>query len=359
LARELEPPEQPDVLPSPELNPLLNPILGQHMGRWAEVYFTTPPEKREEAVLELLRELAAGPAVQAAARPVACASCGRDNSPQQNFCGNCGAPLPSDGSIPRANAQGPTLRTTSHGPAPPAPDYAGSLRGFTPVSRERETRRSSWRRAVDNLIEPGSSRFYVGTALVVVIVALTYMAWRSAQVVSQISQPAPAAVVQRPAPSETDQSPVKPENSRQGAANINSAPPAAAPARSASDSPTTPVRFDPATRSSSLAQPTPSTAAPLTPALGAGGSEELATAQSFLDGTGGHERNSATAAAWLWKAVAKQNADATLQLSDLYLRGDGVEKNCDQARLLLDAAARKGLKGAAERQRQLPDFGCQ
>jgi hypothetical protein len=45
------------TLPSPELNPLLNPVLGAHMGRWAEVYFTAPPEKREEAVLELLREL--------------------------------------------------------------------------------------------------------------------------------------------------------------------------------------------------------------------------------------------------------------------------------------------------------------
>ena len=29
------------------------------MGRWAEVYFTSPPEKREEAVLDLLRELEA------------------------------------------------------------------------------------------------------------------------------------------------------------------------------------------------------------------------------------------------------------------------------------------------------------
>ena len=44
-------------LPNPELNPLLNPMLGRNLGRWAEVYFTSPPEKREEAVGELLREL--------------------------------------------------------------------------------------------------------------------------------------------------------------------------------------------------------------------------------------------------------------------------------------------------------------
>jgi hypothetical protein len=365
LARELEPHEPPDTLPTPELNPLLNPLLGQHMGRWSEVYFTTPPEKREEAVLELLRELeAAGPTVHAGARPVACASCGRDNSPQQNFCGNCGAPLTGDGSTPRARTEGshavqPTTRATSPEPALPIADYAGSLRSFSPVARQRETRRAGWLRIVDNLIEPGSSRFYVGSALVLVMVALTYMAWRSAQVVSQISQPAPAAAVHRPAPAGADQSPVKPESPGPGAANANPAPPVAAPALSTSGAPTTPVRFDPVTRTSAPAPPTPSTAAPQTPALGTGGAEELAAAQGFLNGTDGHERNSATAAEWLWKAVAKQNADATLQLSELYLKGDGVEKNCDQARLLLDAAARKGLKDAAERLRQLPDFGCQ
>jgi len=36
-----------------------------------------------------------------------------------------------------------------------------------------------------------------------------------------------------------------------------------------------------------------------------------------------------------------------------------VGKNCDQARVLLDAAARKGVKEAGERLRHLPAFGCQ
>jgi len=57
LARPTDGTESDSNLPQPELNPLLNPVLGQHMGRWAEVYFTSPPEKREAAVLELLREL--------------------------------------------------------------------------------------------------------------------------------------------------------------------------------------------------------------------------------------------------------------------------------------------------------------
>src|ERR1035438_6585361 len=57
LPRQIDQPDQPSTLPQAELNPLLNPLLIQNMGRWAEVYFTSPPEKREQAVHELLREL--------------------------------------------------------------------------------------------------------------------------------------------------------------------------------------------------------------------------------------------------------------------------------------------------------------
>ena len=53
------------------------------------------------------------------------------------------------------------------------------------------------------------------------------------------------------------------------------------------------------------------------------------------------------------------NAAAALLLSDLYVTGDGVPRNCDQARLLLDAAARKGVPGAGERIRDLPNLGCE
>src|SRR5436305_4998091 len=90
------------------------------MGRWAEVYFTSPPEKREQAVLELLRELqtarsdrAPRPVNSAPARPqvleeapvrveaaadeasvlVPCNTCGRKNAASNKFCGMCGALL--------------------------------------------------------------------------------------------------------------------------------------------------------------------------------------------------------------------------------------------------------------------------
>src|SRR5467141_1322416 len=49
--------EGTEQISSSELNPMMNPTLGRNLGRWAQVYFTTPPEKREQAVVELLREL--------------------------------------------------------------------------------------------------------------------------------------------------------------------------------------------------------------------------------------------------------------------------------------------------------------
>jgi TPR repeat protein len=94
-------------------------------------------------------------------------------------------------------------------------------------------------------------------------------------------------------------------------------------------------------------------------AAGQSGSVELSTAEKYLNAGPGTARDSHQAASWLWKAVAKQNLTATMLLSDLYLRGDGVPKSCDQAHLLLDAAARKGVAAAGERLRNLPAFGCQ
>ena len=82
-------------------------------------------------------------------------------------------------------------------------------------------------------------------------------------------------------------------------------------------------------------------------------------AQKYLNGSNGVQRNTSEAAHWLWKSIADHNSAALLPLADLYLKGDGVSKNCDQARVLLDSAARKGVAGAGERLRYLPAFGCQ
>lgn len=54
-----------------------------------------------------------------------------------------------------------------------------------------------------------------------------------------------------------------------------------------------------------------------------------------------HASDSAATAAWLWKAVAKGNPEAPVRLSEMYVKGQGVPKSCDQALVLLKTAASK------------------
>jgi TPR repeat protein len=52
-------------------------------------------------------------------------------------------------------------------------------------------------------------------------------------------------------------------------------------------------------------------------------------------------RDASASAMWLWKATAKGNTEAPVLLADMYLQGRGVEKNCDQALVLLKSASHK------------------
>jgi len=55
----------------------------------------------------------------------------------------------------------------------------------------------------------------------------------------------------------------------------------------------------------------------------------------------GPQRNSAEAARHLWQSVKNKNSSALIPLAGLYAKGDGVSKDCDQAKILLDAATRQ------------------
>ena len=88
----------------------------------------------------------------------------------------------------------------------------------------------------------------------------------------------------------------------------------------------------------------------------ANGALELQQAQNYLQPNGAH--NGTEAARLLWKAVGKENMSATLLLADMYMRGDGVSQSCDQARLLLVAATKKGSSEAAAKLRGLESGGC-
>jgi hypothetical protein len=60
----------------------------------------------------------------------------------------------------------------------------------------------------------------------------------------------------------------------------------------------------------------------------------------------------------LWAAVRKGNTAAQVALAGFYLRGEGVAKNCSQARVLLAAAAKKGNAEAKQKLAQLEQEGC-
>ncbi|MGC2060686.1 MAG: hypothetical protein WA653_20655 [Candidatus Sulfotelmatobacter sp.] len=219
-------------------------------------------------------------------------------------------------------------------------------------------------------------RIYVGLFVAIVLGVLVYVTWRnnsafwsSATAPAALPQAVPAAKSEAPSAGEPPATTSTQPNTRA------SSPPEAAPVHATAPSqnrtgpppendqsgenqhPQQVAGTQPAAHPIPAAQ-TPASANSAAGLAGQSGSEELAAAEKYLNAGPGTARDSHQAAMLLWKAVAKQNLTATLLLSDLYLRGDGVSKSCDQARLLLDAAARKGAGAAAERLRNLQAFGC-
>jgi hypothetical protein len=61
----------------------------------------------------------------------------------------------------------------------------------------------------------------------------------------------------------------------------------------------------------------------------------------------------------LWASVKKGNSDAEVTLAGLYRDGRGVQKNCEQTRVLLSAAARKGNALAQKSLQQIVRDGCE
>jgi hypothetical protein len=61
----------------------------------------------------------------------------------------------------------------------------------------------------------------------------------------------------------------------------------------------------------------------------------------------------------LWISVEKGNPNAEIALADLYWHGRGVPKNCDQTRILLAAAARKGNPEARRQLERFQQEGCE
>jgi hypothetical protein len=431
-----------NALPDPELNPLLNPLLAAHMGRWAEVYFTTPPERRGQAIAELLRELESTAPAQSDSQVIVdevsretetervraadalrdaeretiqapdsppyavesvyiCGSCGHSNREEQKFCGMCGTRLgtPPEQGVTEIDEFQPSARASAEDPLPPfdtsSIDYATEPdQHFTPPAEQNETMEPAWpqarNQATDDLPHfrsetphfaqhvphfaddapraerrgvPYRYRLYVGVGLAVLLATLIYMARRGTGALSDAAQSPPTRVIPAAQPG--------PAVSEPAAATGGTAREAREEKREEktekTQRPLTPTVPSPRAASSEKQPAAASPAARALPIDGSSagpsaepsGAEDLATAEKYLNGNQGGTRDSTEAVQLLWKAVGKGNPAATMVLSDLYLRGDGVPKSCDQARLLLDAAARKGVKSAADRLRNLQAFGCQ
>jgi hypothetical protein len=447
-----DPKEKPDeeALPDPELNPLLNPLLAAHMGRWAEVYFTTPPERRGEAVTELLRELEASSGqpdsaviddlrasmetateikwiekeewaaptsespTEATELAVVCAACMHSNPQGHRFCGMCGALLQGSSGEPMIEVvPSEPLRSASWAEPKSSPvadhfdyaDYRSAAAGehhesaepsieagwprlknrndasdFPDVVPDRQNGVVHFADDAAHLTNDGSRvpddlpdfamerepvpyryRLYVGLGLAILLALLIYMARRGTEALSGGVQSPPSRVIPAAQPGAATAGPATAEApnatgnnaARESRAKRENPPkqPVQSAKLSSASSEKKPTAVRPAPRVVPAANSSP-------PSAAQSGAQELAMAEKYLNGTQGATRDNRDAVQWLWKAVGKGNPAATIVLSDLYLRGDGVPKSCDQARLLLDAASRKGVRAAADRLRNLQAFGC-
>jgi TPR repeat protein len=356
--------------PSAELNPLTNPVLEQNLGRWAKVYFSNPPAKREQAVSHLLEEIKreSGPDAAQPSRPyfardpkferAVCSACRHQNPPGHKFCSRCGQALNQAQSA-----------STEH------PDTTRTPAVFPPNS-ENEL---PWLRAQELRLPDDSDaprkrgwKYLVGAA-VIVLAGFAYVQWAPGSWTNvatthapQVSAPAPALPPQNSSPAQAKvpaeiiaPKSVAPESvaaNSESVAPDSKEPQAQNPSAPAEARQRTvmPAGIQPVAKKSRLPAATISRQT-----LADQGSDapDLRLAQRYLGGSMG-VRDSSEAAKLLWKAVSKQNATAAVLLSDLYLRGDGVPRSCDQARLLLVAAAKRGSPLAAQQLRNLESRGC-
>ena len=162
----------------------------------------------------------------------------------------------------------------------------------------------------------------------------------------------PADSTQNPLPS-TEQ-----KETNQAASNAETKKPANIPAAAASRANPTAKPKNPSATPSSPATNKAPAQKPASEPESEPGEQEYLQAQDVLK-SGDREGGFQGAVRLLWIAVEKGNSKAEVSLAELYRRGEGVTRNCDQTRILLTAAARKGN---ADAQRRLDKFlreGCE
>jgi hypothetical protein len=355
----------PETPSRSELNPLTNPILEQNLGRWAKIYFSNPPAKREQAVSQLLEEIkresvAGGPAQTS--RPyfgtdpnfqrAVCSACQRQNPPSHKFCSQCGQALnPEKAASGESSAENLSATGVPHALRPGSASDTQWLQDqtFSSLDGSDAPPRRVW-------------KYLVGAAAIV-LAGFAYLQLasgprtRASIITPQMTAPAALPAEASSTTEAKDQArAIAPAAPEYPASPEHKVPEAQKPAviRETHDRAVVPAGVQAASEKSPLLDARSSR-----PTVAEGsGAPDLRLAQRYLGGSMG-VRDSSEAAKLLWKAVSKQNATAAVLLSDLYLRGDGVPRSCDQARLLLVAAAKRGSPLAAQQLRSLESQGCQ
>ena len=391
-------------LPNPELNPLLNPILSRHLGQWAHVYFTTAPEKREDALYELLDELkeeeastgvatapkASDSELGEGAYAVVCPHCQRSNVRSQRFCGMCGSLMPVRAQAAAA-ATGGSFGDALFAPSPDPVASEGLLGAAVadfaaePMQREEPNDQRGAFTATSLLFqqepsralrpeqapEPGpvdidwlrqrntpapttsgSLRIATYGLMIAVLVCGSIVLYLHFRRMDARGNP---AVLQAPASSQ--ERPAAPTTQSASPATYDALPrtqTTEGQLRSQSEEAHPGVREStfPATPDVQRQKTVPTAAAPTPADPSQNGAVEVAAAKEYLSGKKG-ARDGAAAVKLLWRAVGKQNGEALLMLSDLFAAGDGVEKSCEEARLLIDAALQRNVPTADTKLRNL------
>jgi hypothetical protein len=390
----LPPSKQPfSGLPDPDLTPSLNPTLARNLGRWAEVYFTTPPEQRDAAVQKLLHELqeaeqkrlgwrgaetAPGTPVSAELReqtvavearqfPVATEQIESVSSVEvPELLAQTAEPGTSAPSDSRRSPLTEILQAT-------APSFESSAaveatlpstevilawngnealtqplmvaRGGAAVgSLVPETATADQPAAnvgeISRVLRPvtgsrpgtlGLWRKIGAVAAAVMVVVLIRTVIKSRETRPTFSTLPAVSSVAAPSSQERASSSTTPNGVVPSAGTH---PPTLQPAAS--------HESEPSVASAPKQDATP----------------ELAMAERYRSGKG-VPQDSAQAAHWLWQAVAKESGDALERLAGMYATGDGVPRDCDQARVLAGAAAKKLPQDAVRMDEELRAAGCQ
>jgi hypothetical protein len=316
------------------------------------------------------------PKVPAGRQWVVCPKCERRIEATQKRCWACGTDLKSDETPADdpSHSKPAAVEDSTRDPSdsPDLQDAAPSHPGETllTLGASAEAKSGVWK--------------FVVAGLAILLVGFVYLQWVSARrAPANPSQPANAAPTAsgpsasaptsgnapptKTAPAETSASvppapsqPAPEKNaseknaSEKNAPEQNNANAVAGPASGASSAPPTVIGSTSA-ESKPVASAGSSTPAPPVP-FADDGTQELRQAQRYLSGKS-VPKDPAEAVKWLWKSVAKGNPGASMALADLYIRGDGVPQSCDQARLLLNAAAKKSVE-AAQKLGAIESSGC-